>query len=223
MTSKSKRFSTKAVHAGEKWDSATKAAITPIYETSIFGFSSTQELIDIMTRKAAGYVYTRYGNPTWRAAENKMAELEVAEDASVFSSGMAAIATTIFTLISSRDHIISARDVYGGTLALFKDVLPKFGVEVSLVEATDLREMKSAIKENTKAIFVETPTNPTLKIVDIPKVADFARKSGTKVVVDNTFASPYNQRPIELGADIVIHSATTVSYTHLTLPTKRIV
>jgi cystathionine beta-lyase/cystathionine gamma-synthase len=208
MVLKSKGFSTKAVHAGEKWDAVTGAAITPIYETSIFGFASTKELLDVMGRKSAGYVYTRYGNPTWRAAERKMAELEVAEDAAVFSSGMAAIATTVFTLVSSGDHVISTRDVYGGTLALFKDFLPRFSVQVSLVEATNLREMESAIKDNTKMIFIETPTNPTLKIVDIPKLAGLAGKSGVKVVVDNTLASPYNQRPIELGADIVVHSAT---------------
>jgi methionine gamma-lyase len=208
MVPKSKGFSTKAVHAGEKWDAMTGAAITPIYETSIFGFSSTKELIDVMGRKSAGYVYTRYGNPTWRAAEKKMAELEATEDAAVFSSGMAAIATTVFTLVSSGDHVVSTRDVYGGTLALFKNVLPKFSVQISLVEATNLREMESAIKDNTKMIFIETPTNPTLKIVDIPKLAGLARRKGIKVVVDNTLASPYNQRPIDLGADIVVHSAT---------------
>jgi methionine-gamma-lyase len=208
MTRKNNGFSTKAVHAGEKWDPATGAAITPIYETSVFGFSSTKQLIDVMNQKSEGYVYTRYGNPTWKVAEEKMAELESAEDGAVFSSGMAAIAATIFTLASSGDHVVSIRDVYGGTLSLFKDVLPKFRVEVNFVEATDLDEMKAAIKKNTKVIFVETPTNPTLKIVDIAKLAAIARKRGIDVVVDNTFASPYNQKPIELGANIVVHSAT---------------
>ena len=180
MTRKNSGFSTKAVHAGEKWDPATGAAITPIYETSVFGFSSTKQLIDVMNQKAEGYVYTRYGNPTWKVAEEKVAELEAAEDGTVFSYGMAAIATTIFTLASSGDHVVSTRDVYGGTLSLFKDVLPKFKVEVSFVEATDLGEMKSAIKKNTKVIFIETPTNPTLKIVDISKLAAIARKRGTR-------------------------------------------
>jgi methionine-gamma-lyase len=208
MPKKTEGFSTKAVHAGEKWDPTTGAAITPIYETSVFGFTSTKQLIGVISQKTDGYVYTRYGNPTWRAAEKKMAELEAGEDAAVFASGMAAIASTVFTLTSAGDHVVSTRDVYGGTLSFFKDVLPKFGVEVSFVEATDLGEMKSAIKENTKVIFVETPSNPTLKIIDLSKLAGLVRKSGIKVVVDSTFASPYNQKPIELGTDIVVHSAT---------------
>ena len=208
MVSKSKGFSTKAIHAGERRDPTTGAIVTPIYETSVFGFSNTKELIDVMAEKSGGYIYTRYGNPTWRAVEEKMAELEGAEDAAVFSSGMAAITTTLFTLVSSGDHVISTRDVYGGTLTFFKDILPRFGVEVSFVEATDLNEMRSAVRGNTKLIFVETPTNPTLKIVDIPEVANIGKENGIKLVVDSTFASPYNLRPIELGANIVVHSAT---------------
>ena len=208
MVSKGKGFSTKAVHAGEKRDPSTGAVITPIYETSVFAFSSTKELIDVMSEKAEGYTYTRYGNPTVRTVERKMAELEGAEDVAVFSSGMAAITTTIFTLVSSGDHVISTRDLYGGTLEFFKDVLPKFGVEVSLVEATDFDEMKSAIRRNTKVIYAETPTNPTLKFVDVSKVAKLGKKKGTTVVVDSTFASPYNLKPIQFGIDIVVHSAT---------------
>jgi len=208
MVSKGKGFSTKAVHAGEKRDPSTGAVVTPIYETSVFAFSSTKELIDVMGDKAEGYTYTRYGNPTVRAVERKMAELEGAEDVVVFSSGMAAITTTIFTLVSSGDHVVSTRDLYGGTLEFFKDVLPKFGVEVSLVEATDFDEMKSAIRRNTRVIYAETPTNPTLKLVDVSKVAKLGKKKGTTVVVDSTFASPYNLKPIQFGVDIVVHSAT---------------
>ena len=208
MVSKGKGFSTKAVHAGEKRDPSTGAVVTPIYETSVFAFSSTKELIDVMSEKAEGYIYTRYGNPTVRTVERKMAELEGAEDAAVFSSGMAAITTTIFTLVSSGDHVVSTRDLYGGTLEFFKDVLPKFGVEVSLVEATDFDEMKSAIRKNTKVIYAETPTNPTLKLVDVSKVAKLGKKQGITVVVDSTFASPYNLKPIQFGVDIVVHSAT---------------
>jgi len=206
--SKRKGFSTKAVHSGERRDPSTGAVVAPIYETSVFAFSSTKELIDVMSEKAEGYVYTRYGNPTVRIVERKMAELEGAEDTAVFSSGMAAIATTIFTLVSSGDHVVSTRDLYGGTLALFKDVLPKFGVEVSLVEATDFDEMKSAIQKNTKVIYAETPTNPTLKLVDVSKVAKLGEKKGITVVVDSTFASPYNLQPISFGVDIAVHSAT---------------
>ncbi|MGQ9460241.1 MAG: trans-sulfuration enzyme family protein [Candidatus Bathyarchaeaceae archaeon] len=206
--SKGKGFSTKAVHAGEKRDPSTGAVVTPIYETSVFGFSSTKELIDVMSEKMEGYIYTRYGNPTVRTVERKMAELEGAEDAAVFSSGMAAIATTMLTLISPGDHIVSTRDLYGGTLALFKDVLPKFGMEVTFVEATDFEEIKLAVQGNTKIIFAETPTNPTLKIVDVSKIAELGKKNGITVVVDSTFASPYNLQPLGFGVDIVVHSAT---------------
>jgi len=208
MVSKSKGFSTKAVHAGEKRDPSTGAVITPIYETSVFGFSSTKELIDVMSEKVEGYTYTRYGNPTVRTVDRKMAELEGAEDAATFSSGMAAIATTMLALSSSGDHVVSTRDLYGGTLAFFKDVLPKFGVDVSFVEATDFDEIKSTVQGNTRVIYAETPTNPTLKIVDVSKVAKLGRKRGITVVVDSTFAAPYNLQPLRFGVDIVVHSAT---------------
>jgi len=208
MKSKSKGFSTKAVHAGERRDPVTGAVVTPIYETSVFGFSSTKELMDVMSEKVEGYTYTRYGNPTVATVERKMTELEGAEDSAVFSSGMAAIVTTMLTLTSSGDHVVSTRDLYGGTLAFFKDVLPKFDVEVSFVETTDIDEIKSAIRGNTRVVFVETPTNPTLKIVDVSKVAKLCKKRGVKVVVDSTFASPYNLQPLHFGVDVVVHSAT---------------
>ncbi len=208
MVSESRGFSTKAVHAGERRDPFTGAVITPIYESSVFGFSSTKEMIDVMSEKAEGYSYTRYGNPTVRTVERKMAELEGAEDAAVFSSGMAAIATTLLTLTSSGDHVVCTRDLYGGTLALFQDVLPKFGVDISFVEATDFKEIKAAIQKKTRVIFAETPTNPTLKIVDVSKVAKLGRKRRIAVVVDSTFASPYNLRPLPFGVNVVIHSAT---------------
>jgi cystathionine beta-lyase/cystathionine gamma-synthase len=161
-----------------------------------------------MGEKAEGYVYTRYGNPTTRSVENKMAELEQSEDAAVFSSGMAAIATTFFTLVSSGDHVVSTRDLYGGTLEFFNKVLPKFGVETTLVDATDLDEIKSAIRSSTKVIYAETPTNPTLKVADLSAVAKIGKEKGATVVVDSTFASPYNTKPTELGVDVVVHSAT---------------
>ncbi|MDH5482839.1 MAG: aminotransferase class I/II-fold pyridoxal phosphate-dependent enzyme [Candidatus Bathyarchaeota archaeon] len=208
MISEGKGFSTKTVHAGSVRDSSTGAVVPPIYETSVFAFSSTKEMIDIMSEKAEGYVYTRYGNPTVRAVEMKMAKLEEAEDAAVFSSGMAAITTTILTLVSSGDHLVSTRDLYGGTLEFFQSTLPKFDVKVSLVDATNFDLIKSAIRKNTEVIYVETPTNPTLKVVDLSKVAKLGKKNRIAVVVDSTFASPYNLRPTELGVNIVIHSAT---------------
>ena len=208
MVSRDKGFSTKAVHAGDKRGSSTGAVVEPIYETSVFAFSSTKQLVDVMGEKAEGYVYTRYGNPTTRSVENKMAELEQSEDAAVFSSGMAAIATTFFTLASSGDHVVSTRDLYGGTLEFFNKVLPKFGVEATLVEATDPDEIRSATRGNTKVIYAETPSNPTLKVADLSAVAKIGKEKGATVVVDSTFASPYNTKPTELGVDVVVHSAT---------------
>ena len=208
MVSESKGFSTKAVHAGEKRDPLTGAIIMLIYESSVFGFSSTKEMIDVMSEKADGYIYTRYGNPTVRTVERKTAELEGAEDAALFSSGMAAIATTLLTLTSSGDHVVCTRDLYGGTLALFEDVLPKFGISISFVEATDFEEIKCAVQRKTRVIYAETPTNPTLKIVDVSKVAKLGQERGITIVVDSTFASPYNLQPLAFGVDIVVHSAT---------------
>jgi len=208
MASQDKRFSTKSVHAGEKPDLKTGAVITPIYETSVFAFSSTKELIEVVSKEKTGYVYTRWDNPTIRAAEKKTAELEGAEDAAVFSSGMAAITTTLFTLVSSGDHVLSTRDLYGGTLQLFRDVLPKFGAEVGLAEATDFDGMASMIRRNTKVIYAETPTNPTLKIVDLSKIVKLGKDNDVITVIDSTFASPFNLKPLPLGIDVVVHSAT---------------
>ncbi|MFX1598907.1 MAG: trans-sulfuration enzyme family protein [Promethearchaeota archaeon] len=208
MDFKDKGFSTKSVHSGEKLDPVTGAVSTPIYETSVFGFSNTEKLIDVMSKRAEGYVYTRFDNPTLRAVERKMAELEGGGDATVFSSGMAAIASTVLTLASSGDHIVSTRDLYGGTLKLFTNILPRFGIDVSLVETKDFNELESAIEENTRIIYAETLTNPTLKYLDLSKIAELSKKNEITAVVDNTFASPYNLRPMEFGIDIVIHSAT---------------
>jgi cystathionine beta-lyase/cystathionine gamma-synthase len=205
---KNKGFSTRAVHAGENMDLSTGALSTPIYETSVFAFSRTKELVDVMSERKEGYVYTRFGNPTVRNVERKMTDLEGTQDAAAFSSGMAAISTTILTLISSGDHIVSTRDLYGGTFSFFKNVLPRFGVDVSFVDTMNTDEMKSAIRKNSKVIFVETPTNPTLKLVDLSKTAELGRRKGLTTVVDSTFASPYNLRPTQFGIDVIIHSAT---------------
>ncbi|MFH0848273.1 MAG: PLP-dependent aspartate aminotransferase family protein [archaeon] len=201
-------FSTKAIRAGERTDPRTGAVVTPIFETSVFAFSNTQELIDAVTEKSSRDVYTRWSNPTITAAEKKIAELEGAEDCAVLSSGMAAISTTVISLVSSGDHVVAIRDLYGGTVGLFSDFMRRFGVQTTLVEATDSDEITSAIRDNTKVIFLETPTNPTLKLVDLSKIVQAAKERNAKVLVDSTFASPYNQQPLHLGCDIVLHSAT---------------
>ncbi|MGQ9624250.1 MAG: trans-sulfuration enzyme family protein [Candidatus Bathycorpusculaceae bacterium] len=207
MILKGRGFSTRAVHGGELRDSRG-AVVPPIYETSVFAFTSTKELIDVISEKAEGYIYTRFDNPTVRAVERKVALLEGAEDAVAFSSGMAAITTTLFALVSSGDHVVATRDLYGGTLTFFQEILPRFGVAVTFVEATDINEIEKAVCENTRVIYAETPTNPTLKVVDLRKIAALAKKKEATTVVDSTLASPYNLRPIEFGVDIVVHSAT---------------
>jgi methionine-gamma-lyase len=206
MPSKQAGFSTKAVHGGEKPEGGS--VTTPTYETSVFAFTSTKELIDVISGKAEGYLYTRFDNPTVRAVERKMALLEEAEDAAAFSSGMAAITTAVLTAVSKGDHVIASRDLYGGTLTFFQEILPKFGIEVSLVDATNLDEVENAIKTNTRIIYAETPTNPTLKVVDLSGLASIARKHGITTIVDSTLATPYNLKPINFGIDVVVHSAT---------------
>ncbi|MEM3699807.1 MAG: aminotransferase class I/II-fold pyridoxal phosphate-dependent enzyme [Candidatus Bathyarchaeia archaeon] len=206
MASRDVGFSTKAVHGGEKPDKGSVE--TPIYETSVFAFTSTKELIEVISERAEGYLYTRYDNPTVRAVERKMAILEGAEESAAFSSGMAAITTTLLTLVSKGDHIVASRDLYGGTLIFFQEMLPRFGVEVSLVDATNLSEVKKAMQKSTRVVFAETPTNPTLKIVDMRRLAAIAKKCDATVVVDSTLATPYNLTPIKFGIDVVVHSAT---------------
>lgn len=199
-------FSTKAVHGGEKREKGSVA--TPIYETSVFAFKSTRELVDVISEKVEGYAYTRYDNPTVRAVEQKVAVLEGSEDAAAFSSGMAAITTTVLTLVSKGDHVVASRDLYGGTLTFFQEVLPRFGVEVSLVDAANPKEVKGTIQSNTRVVYAETPTNPTLKIVDLQRLATIAKKHGITTVIDSTLATPYNLTPIRFGVDVVLHSAT---------------
>jgi methionine-gamma-lyase len=155
-----------------------------------------------MSEKEEGYVYTRYGNPTVRAVEKKIADLEGTEDAVAFSSGMAAIATTIMTLVSTGDHIVSSQGVYGGTFILLNSLLRRFGVEVTFVDPLHSEEMDDAVKPNTQLIYVESPTNPTLRLVDLDMVSEAGKKRGIRTVIDNTFASPINQRPKEHGFDI---------------------
>ncbi|MBS7615658.1 aminotransferase class I/II-fold pyridoxal phosphate-dependent enzyme [Candidatus Bathyarchaeota archaeon] len=207
MIPENEGFSTKAVHGGESRGSEG-SFVSPIYETSVFAFSSTKQLVNVISGKTEGYLYTRFDNPTVRAVERKMAILENSEDAAAFSSGMAAITTTVLALVSSGDHVVASQDLYGGTLTFFQEILPKFGVKVSLVEAANVDEIKNAIQNNTRLIYAETPTNPTLKIVDLRKISTLAKKKGVITVVDGTLASPYNLKPIEFGVDIVVHSAT---------------
>jgi cystathionine beta-lyase/cystathionine gamma-synthase len=213
MSPKSKEkkgFSTKSVHGVEKPD-RLGSVVTPIYETAVFAFSKTQELLEVIERKKEGFIYTRWDNPTVRAFERSMAVLEDAEEAAAFSSGMAAVTTTVLSLVGSGDHVVSTRDVYGGTFQFFKEFLPRLGIDVTFVDATDLNGMAASVRSNTKIIYAETPTNPTLKIADLSKIVQLAKKGGSSkslTVIDSTLASPFNLNPIQYGIDLVVHSAT---------------
>jgi len=199
--------STRSVHEAEPYDEETGALVTPIFETSTFGFTKAADVRPAMAGER-GYVYSRWDNPTVVRLEKKLAAFEKGGDGAAFGSGMAAISTTVFSLIQKGSHVVGIRDLYGGTYALLSSLLPRLGIETTLVDTTDLDEMARAVRKNTKAVLIETPTNPTLKLVDIPKVAKLAHGVGAALLVDNTFASPINQTPISLGADVVLHSAT---------------
>jgi methionine-gamma-lyase len=201
------RFPTLTIHAGEDEDSPRGAVTTPIFQTSTFAFKNSEEVKQFQKGDASKYLYTRYGNPSLKVVEEKVAALEGGEAALVVSSGMAAVSTIALTLVSSGEEIISTEPVYGGTFHLFKDAFPRLGIKVHFVRAENAIDASNLINPKTRLIFCETPTNPNLKIADIKKLVEMA-KGKIPVVVDNTFATPYNQNPLSLGADLVIHSAT---------------
>lgn len=192
-------FATKAIHAGQEPDPTTGAVITPIYQTSTYA----QEGLG----KHKGYEYARTQNPTRTAVEQNLAALEGAKFGYAFASGMAAIDTTL-RLVKAGDHVIVSDNTYGGTFRLFSRVLSDYGVEFTYVDTTEPHNVETAIKPNTKMVFLETPTNPVMSVTDLKAVADLAHAAGAIVVCDNTFLSPALQRPIEHGVDIVLHSTT---------------
>jgi cystathionine beta-lyase/cystathionine gamma-synthase len=201
-------FSTRAIHSGEQRDPQTGAITTPIYQTSNFAFTSTQELLAYNRGESSAYIYTRYGNPTLKAVETKMAALEDGDDAAVFASGMAAITTAILPLVEQGDHIVASRDIYGGTFNFLNTILPRFGITTSFVDATSIELIAEAIQSNTKLLFCESPTNPTLKLVDLGQLAKLGREQELPIIFDNTFATPINQHPARWGIEIIVHSAT---------------
>lgn len=192
-------FSTIAIHAGNEPDIATGAVSVPIYQTSTFA----QESLGVNK----GYEYARTKNPTRTALEQNIAALEGAKYGFAFASGMAAIDTTL-RLLKSGDHVLLGDNTYGGTFRLFDRVLSNYGIEFDLVNTSDAANLEPAFKPNTKMVFVETPTNPVMTVTDLAAVSNVAHAHGAKVVCDNTFLSPYFQRPIEHGVDIVVHSTT---------------
>lgn len=206
---KNKGIGTKAIHGGvikNKYG----ALATPIYQTSTFVFKNIEEGAKRFLGEEEGYIYSRLSNPTLTVAEEKVAILENGEKALATSSGMGAISATLWTLLKAGDHVLADKTLYGCTYAYISHGLTKFGVEVDFVDMSDLEEVKIKLKDNTKVIYLETPANPNLKIVDIQKISELShnKNSNIKVVVDNTFATPFCQKPLLLGADIVVHSAT---------------
>jgi len=193
------RFETRAIHFGQKPDPGTGSVIVPVYQTSTF----QQEAIG----KHKGFEYSRTGNPTRQALEEALAGLEGARFGLAFASGVAATAA-VFNLVAKGEHIVAGDDLYGGTVRLLERVFKRYGVEISYADVDDIESFSGNIRSNTKLIWIETPTNPLLKIIDIEKLAHIARSRDVLLAVDNTFASPYFQRPIEIGADIVVHSTT---------------
>ncbi|MFH2004790.1 MAG: cystathionine gamma-synthase [Bacteroidota bacterium] len=192
-------FSTRAIHAGQEPDPTTGAVMTPVYLTSTY----VQEEIG----KHKGYEYTRVSNPTRTALEKNIAALEDGKEGMAFGSGMAAI-DSIFRLLKMGDHVIVSHNVYGGTYRIAKTIWEDWRLEFDFVDTTNLANVKKALKQNTQMIFIETPTNPTMEITDIAAIAKLAKAEGLISVVDNTFATPYLQKPLEYGIDIVVHSLT---------------
>jgi cystathionine gamma-lyase len=193
------KFNTKAIHAGQKPEETSGAVMPPVFHTSTYA----QESPNVHK----GYDYARVGNPTRTALEKLIAGLENAGECACFSSGVASIDAIMKTL-KPGDHVVSTNDLYGGTYRLFTQVFQPYGIEFSFVDMTRKSEIEQAVKKNTRLIWIETPTNPLLRIIDIEAAANIAKKTGALSVVDNTFASPYLQRPLDLGADAVMHSTT---------------
>ena len=208
MEMKKLGLGTTAIHAGTLKNLYGTLAM-PIYQTSTFIFDSAEQGGRRFALEEAGYIYTRLGNPTTTTLENKIAALEEGEAGIAMSSGMGAISSTLWTVLKAGDHVVTDKTLYGCTFALMNHGLTRFGVEVTFVDTSNLEEVKNAMKENTRVVYLETPANPNLKIVDLEGVCKVAHTNpNTLVIVDNTFATPYMQKPLKLGVDIVVHSAT---------------
>ena len=207
---KNSGFATKQIHVGKIEIPGIAPLATPIFQTSTFEFDSTAEGAACFAGEEEGYIYTRLGNPNTAKIAAKLAALEHAEAGMAMGSGMGAVSSVMWTVLHAGDHLLADDTLYGCTFAFFTHGLTRYGVEVTLVNFEDIDAVKAAIRPNTKAFYFETPTNPSLKLIDIEAIASLAHSAcpDAKVIVDNTFSTPYIQTPIDLGADIVIHSAT---------------
>jgi cystathionine beta-lyase/cystathionine gamma-synthase len=205
MSSGDHHVETTAVRGNASSEKKNAPLNVPIYQTSTFEVTDNDEQL---RATHTDHFYTRYGNPTHTAAENTIAQLEKTDGALLFSSGMAAITTTIMSLVKAGDHIVAQRDIYGGVTKFLSAWLPRFGVETSFVDTTDYDQHSRAIRPNTKLLYLESPTNPTLRVVDLKKASAVARQHGLISMIDSTFATPINQRPAEFDIDLVMHSGT---------------
>ncbi len=201
-------FDTLAVHAGEERSENFGAVSVPIYTSSLFAFSDADEGAAIHNYKKDGYFYSRLGNPTQAALERTVAELENTESCLAFASGMAAVSAAVLTLVKTGDHIVAPASMYSTSSNLFRHLEANFGIAVTFVDAANAENYRSAIRPETRLFWIETPSNPLVKITDLAAVAVIAKEHAITTVADNTFATPYNQRPAEHGIDIVMHSAT---------------
>jgi cystathionine gamma-synthase len=199
---------TLSVWGGEEDSLVQGATQVPVVYSAAYEYPDVDAWLDVTLGRRAGHIYSRNTNPTVQAFETKVRLLEGAPAATSFSTGMAAISNTLFTLLSPGDRIVSVKDSYGGTNKLFLEFLPRFGIRVDLYDTSDHDRIEAAVAAGCKAVYLESPTNPTLKVVDIARIAAAGRRAGAVVVADNTFATPLNQNPLALGADLVIHSAT---------------
>ena len=201
-------LATKAIHAGQHTDPGTGAIVTPIYQTSTFAFRNAQHGADLFGGRESGYIYTRIGNPTTEALEENVAALEGGAGGLATSSGMAAVFVTYMALLSSGDHVVCGEALYGPSRIMLETHLARFGVLSTFVDTSDLDAIAAAMQPNTRIVYVETPANPTIKITDLAGAAEIAHRHKALLVVDNTFMSPILQRPLEFGADVVVHSMT---------------
>ena len=207
MDTKNSGFHTKLIHAGFHGD-PTGAVNVPIYQSSTFAFRNAAHGASLFAGDEEGYIYTRIGNPTIRALEDNVAELENGFGGIATSSGMGAVSTVFVALLSANDHVVSTDSVYGPSRGLVENHLSRFGVTSTFVNTSKLDDVESAFRPQTKVLYVETPANPSMQVTDIKAAAELAHAHNCLLVVDNTFASPYLQKPLDLGADVVLHSVT---------------
>lgn len=199
---------TKAVWAGEKESLAYNATQVPVVFSVAYNYDDVDEWQEVALGNKLGYTYNRMSNPTVRAFEEKVRILEEAEEAVAFSSGMAVISSTLYTFLKPGDRVVSVKDTYGGTNKIFTEFLPNIGVDVTLCNTGNHEEIEAEVNKGCKVLYLESPTNPTMKIIDIERIAKAGKSAGAVVIIDNTFATPINQNPFQLGVDLVIHSAT---------------